>query len=633
MAATGCKRARGRPDGTRSHEPRAGQYHVTDQYFSNGVVNTLVAKNSSSSLIVPTITYGVDGEGRLTTVSAGSGQNPVTAASYDVASQLTSMTLGSGDSDAYTYDGHTGRMTQYQFSINGSNVTGTLTWNPNGTLQQLAITDPFNSANAQNCSYQYDPIARLSQVNCGTTWGQSFSYDAYGNLTKTVLPGDSGLNWQPGYNNNNQYQLSGVSYDSDGNLLNDTFHTYTWSGLGDLTSIDGNAQYHDAFGRLVEWKDSSGSLVELMYSPAGAKIGMMTGQTLAVGRIPLPGGAIASYGSSGLNNYAHADWLGSTRFSSYTNRTKKWDLAHAPYGEVYALSGNGAEFTFTGQFSDTGNSNTMWDFLMREYHSSQGRWISPDSAGLAAINPMNPQTWNRYVYVGGNPLGATDPQGLDFSDAIGCVIGCGGGGVYAAPNFFQSQFDASNRNIDLSFNSWADWNARQTFGELYYDLPGHSNPIQQALAQYIREVQESKTPDELYLKATSDCSGTSGGDRTVTWMLMNTGGKDYWVFEHLDRPGRISGSGFGPQVSRDGPGHFEDIITAVPPFGVWNQTFTASRDPNSPNGAELSLFTSSNNPIPNDTIQQNIVQDNPNYVLINEKMAPSLAPCGSKPPG
>jgi YD repeat-containing protein len=99
--------------------------------------------------------------------------------------QLASVTYGSGDSDSYQYDPNTGRMTQYQFAINGSNLTGALTWNANGTLQQLAITDPFNSADGQTCAYQYDPIARLTSVNCGNAWSQTFSYDFAGNLKKS----------------------------------------------------------------------------------------------------------------------------------------------------------------------------------------------------------------------------------------------------------------------------------------------------------------------------------------------------------------------------------------------------------------------------------------------------------------
>jgi hypothetical protein len=32
----------------------------------------------------------------------------------------------------------------------------------------------------------------------------------------------------------------------------------------------------------------------------------------------------------------------------------------------------------------------------------QGRWLSPDPSGLAAVNPA--QSWNRYAYVGNRPL-------------------------------------------------------------------------------------------------------------------------------------------------------------------------------------------------------------------------------------
>lgn len=65
--------------------------------------------------------------------------------------------------------------------------------------------------------------------------------------------------------------------------------------------------------------------------------------------------------------------------------------------------------SFTGQNSDTTAGD--YDFLYREY-SDQGRWASPDPAGLTAVNLKLPQSWNRYAYVLNDPLVITDPQGL-----------------------------------------------------------------------------------------------------------------------------------------------------------------------------------------------------------------------------
>src|SRR5712691_3367785 len=47
---------------------------------------------------------------------------------------------------------------------------------------------------------------------------------------------------------------------------------------------------------------------------------------------------------------------------------------------------------------------------------SEGRWTSPDPAGMGAVSPGDPQTWNRYSYVENNLLSATDPLGLFRSD-------------------------------------------------------------------------------------------------------------------------------------------------------------------------------------------------------------------------
>jgi len=66
---------------------------------------------------------------------------------------------------------------------------------------------------------------------------------------------------------------------------------------------------------------------------------------------------------------------------------------------------------FTGQYEDT--LSGLYDFLYREYSPVQGRWISPDPAGLAAVDPTNPQSWNRYAYALNSPVRYIDPTGLE----------------------------------------------------------------------------------------------------------------------------------------------------------------------------------------------------------------------------
>src|SRR5208337_191072 len=163
---------------------------------------------------------------------------------------------------------------------------------------------------------------------------------------------------------------------------------------------------YDALGRAVE--DSGGT--QLVYSPLGGRLGFMSGQTYQTGRVPLVAGAWARYLPSGLALYRHPDWLGSVRLSSTPSQTVYYDGAYAPYGESYAEWG-ATDHVFTGQKEDT--VGDLYDFPFREYHATQGRWLRPDPAGLAAADLTNPQSLNRYAYVLNNPTGLVDPLGLD----------------------------------------------------------------------------------------------------------------------------------------------------------------------------------------------------------------------------
>jgi RHS repeat-associated protein len=410
---------RGEPADVYESTPHsAGYYHVNASFWANGALNVL---NGGASKLpgLPTITYGVDGEGRTSTVSASTGLPPVTSTSYNIASQVTDVTFGSVDTGHFDFDPNTGRMTQYKATINGASMHGDLTWNTNGTLAQLAITDPFNASDAQICNYGYDDLARLASANCGTAWSQTFAFDVFGNLSKS-----GSLQWLPGYDQaTNRYSLAGTSYDANGDLLSDTFHTYTWDANGRPKTVDSIALTYDALGRNVE-NNKNGLLTQFVYA-VGQKLALMSGQMLSKAFVSLPGGTQVKYDSSGISSYRVPNWLGSLPIGLNPSRTYSWGQAFAPYGERYAVSG-GPAFTFTGQTSDTVSDE--YDFLFRELHSSQGRWISPDPAGLGAVALSNPQSWNRYAYVGNTPLNSTDPTGLTCysKESLGggtCAIG------------------------------------------------------------------------------------------------------------------------------------------------------------------------------------------------------------------
>jgi YD repeat-containing protein len=251
-----------------------GFYTINQSHWENGSLKTL------NGIGLPTFTYNLEGEGSVSTVSASTGTNPVSATAYNAASQVTSVTFGSNDVASFSYVNVGQAMSKYQETINGTATFGSLTWNTNGSLKKLAITDPFNTPDSHTCTYVYDDSARVSSATCGTTWAQTFTYDRYGNITKG---GNSA--WTPGYNPvNNHYALPQVTYDLNGNLTNDSFHNYTWDADGHTMSVDsttcgvnGVCLTYDALGRQVERTNGAG-FVQYVYVGT-TKLALMNAQT------------------------------------------------------------------------------------------------------------------------------------------------------------------------------------------------------------------------------------------------------------------------------------------------------------------------------------------------------------------
>jgi len=557
--------SRGEPSDVYESTPHSGgYYHVAEQFWANGA-----AKQVTGLASLPTFTFNVDGEGRTYQVSASSGQNPVTNTAFNNASQPTSVTFGSTDTDSYTYDPNTNRMTQYQFSVNGSSLTGTLTWNANSTLHGLNITDALNSADNQSCSFLYDDLARLASTDCGTVWSQTYSYDAFGNIKKS-----GNAAFQPTYDaaTNHITSVSGFNptYDNNGNTLTDPSHTYSWDSAGKPVGIDSVNMTYDALGRMVE-QNRSGTYTQFVYGPHGRKFAIFSGQTLQKAFIPLPGGAQAVYNASGILYYGHSDHLGSTRLGSTTSRTVSFDVAYAPFGETYAASGS-SDPSFTGQRQDTVSG--LYDFPAREYNS-QGRWSSPDPLGLGSLNPLDPQTLNRYVYARNTPTSMVDPFGMESCDessdpeACGNVFGGGGGGSFGvllgdgSGNLsYQVPSDDPNYSITVTANLSDTQPLVQT----------ESAPTGTLLAQecggcFLSQIQNDPV-------SISIINGASTTVNAIGWTgigiagTMLTGG----ALEALAGPGSLAldlgGEGSGVIVNLGGEGEVAGAINVQGPWAL-----------------------------------------------------------------
>jgi hypothetical protein len=399
--------------------PNSTQYYHSSATFTGPALLTVDLASPSTF----TLTYGLDGEGRPSSVKKGNNYIVASAGvTYNPAGQPTNINLGAGsDYDSYTYYPDTGLMKTWTFQTNSVQETAQLNWNPNGTLNNLAITDGFNSGGTQTCYFNpssgsapgYDDLLRLLYVSCGSSgsiWNQTFTYDQYDNLTKAST---GFVSWNPTYSQTtNHYGCSGCTTDSNGNVTYDGSTTYTWNEFSKMKTVTGGGTLvYDAFGRVVEI-DNGGTDTEIWYTQLG-KTAFMHGKAYSYVYLPAPGGGLDVVGSSGPSHF-HKDWLGNSRISSTTptsgNGVVGTDRAYAPYGEVYDIFGqtNTYKTLFIGSLTQDVVAG-IYDTPKRELQGAQqGRFLSPDPGGSG---------WNQYAYVT-NPNSFSDPSGLGPLDCV-----------------------------------------------------------------------------------------------------------------------------------------------------------------------------------------------------------------------
>jgi RHS repeat-associated protein len=228
----------------------------------------------------------------------------------------------------------------------------------------------------------------------------------------------------------------------------------------------------------VAEENTSGTVTHFLYQPDGSRFATIRNGSVQNYFMPMVNGMVEVFDSTGEKYIRHADWLGShpitpkegvpgalgsSRLATHYNGTVEYDLAYAPYGETYAETGSSDRF-FTGNTQDVLKGGTgIYDFLFREHSSGMGRWLTPDPAGLAAVDITNPQTWNRYAYVANNPLSKVDPLGLDDYD----FLYCGDGGCTNITNVDVTDRDPGNsdRAQPPPKTTTLSWNFGVAFGQ------------------------------------------------------------------------------------------------------------------------------------------------------------------------
>ena len=112
----------------------------------------------------------------------------------------------------------------------------------------------------------------------------------------------------------------------------------------------------------------------------------------------------------------HPNVVGSSTMVTDQTGAVVQDATHYPWGQLWQSPGSfGGNWNFAA-FGVLEPTTNLYPTPFRRYSSTQGRWTSPDPAGLGAANPANPQSWNRYAYVLNDPMRLRDPLGLRDCD-------------------------------------------------------------------------------------------------------------------------------------------------------------------------------------------------------------------------
>jgi RHS repeat-associated protein len=396
----------------------------------SGTYPSWKACSSCSTVNGSSYTYAYDTMGRLNTMTdTVNTRTLVSGMTYGVANEVQQMTSGyttGVNSETHTFNGMF-QLTQLQVGSSALNIQ----YFYSATQNNGKITSQTDVLSGEQIAYTYDALNRLASAQTtqtgGTQWGQSYTYDGFGNLTdQTVIKG-SAPDVHVAYNYSTNRQ-TGDTADYNGNIGSG----YIYDLENRLVQPGSSATAHYGYdtGNKRVWRGDTGV----------DEIAFWNGQRLATYQISTSG-SVVYFALTSTRAYFGSKLISQGTYNS-SGTGDKVNLAPVvadrlgsigkfyPYGvERPSATGNDKE-KFTGYFRD---ASTGLDYADQRYHQpGVGRFMSPDPFDGSA-KATQPGSWNRYAYVGGDPVNGTDPSGLYISASDDTTIfdcddrGCGSG--------------------------------------------------------------------------------------------------------------------------------------------------------------------------------------------------------------
>jgi RHS repeat-associated protein len=265
----------------------------------------------------------------------------------------------------------------------------------------------FSPCQALFCASRRFTPYRLTAADYSNNDYYHYTYDAVGNrLTQANMV--NGLSSTVSYvydDANRLTSVNGVTYtwDNNGNLLNDGVNTYTYNAANQLKTLTGpsvNASYaYNGMGDRLQQVHNGQTTTFTMDLNTGLTQALSDGTNTYI----YGNGRIAQINTG--TEYFLGDALGSVRQLTNTSGAITYASAYDPYGVTTQTSGAAqTAYGFTGEYT----SNDLVYLRARMYSPGMGRFLTRDTWAGDANSPMS---FNRWMYVEGNPITYTDPSG------------------------------------------------------------------------------------------------------------------------------------------------------------------------------------------------------------------------------